>query len=101
MKRYVIRFTPNVRTEIKQLFNTIAYDFGQPLTARRYRDGLLHEIRRLARYAGSIAPSQSDYVQFHYGPGARHITYKKMTIIYAISGDYVLIKHITSSRLIR
>lgn len=101
MKRYLIRLDPQVNVDIRDVFNKIAYGFKQPLTARRYRVGLLNTIRRLSFYGASIAPSQYRHIQSRYGPKARHITYKKMTIIYTITDDTVLIKRVMPGKLIR
>jgi plasmid stabilization system protein ParE len=92
---------PEVKADIKSIFSKIAYGFKQPLTARRYRNGLLKAIRRLPVYADSIAFSRYDYIQSRYGPNARHITYKKMVIIYTITGNTIFIKRVMSANLIR
>jgi plasmid stabilization system protein ParE len=101
MKRYSIRFSVEVKMDIKGLFNKIAYDYKRPMAAARYRNGLLNAIRQLPTYAGSIAFSRYEYIQSRYGPHARHITYKKMTIIYTIINNTVLIKRVIPSKLIR
>jgi hypothetical protein len=92
---------PEAEMDVDNLYDVIAFGFCQLLTADKYLNGLNDAIRRLSLYAGSIAFSQYRYIQSRYGPHARHITYKKMTIIYTIIDDTVLIKHITPGKLIR
>jgi hypothetical protein len=92
---------PEAEMDVDNLYDVIAFDFCQFLTADRYLRGLNDAIRRLSLYAGSIAFSQYDYIQSRYGPKARHITYKKITIIYTITGDTVFIKRVMPAKLIR
>jgi plasmid stabilization system protein ParE len=92
---------PEAETDVDDLYNVIAFGFCQLLTADRYLKSLDDAIRRLSLYAGSIAPSQYRYIQSRYGPNARHITCKKMTIIYTIINDTVLIKRVIPAKLIR
>jgi hypothetical protein len=42
-----------------------------------------------------------EYIQKFYGPNARTITYKKMTIVFNIIGDIVLIRRIIAGSLVR
>jgi plasmid stabilization system protein ParE len=100
MKRYSIRFTPEAKIDVNDLYNWITFRLYQPLTANRYLKSLDDAIRRLSLYAGSIAPSQYRYIQSRYGPNARHITCKKMAIIYTIINDTVLIKRVIPAKLI-
>jgi hypothetical protein len=92
---------PEVKADIRSVFNKIAYGFKQPLAAKRYKNGLLKAIHRLPVYADAIAFSQYDYIQSRYGPKARHVTYKKMAIIYTITGNMIFIKRIIAAKLIR
>jgi hypothetical protein len=41
-----------------------------------------------------------EYIQKRYGPGARTVVYKKMTIIYHVVENIVLIQRVTASSLI-
>jgi hypothetical protein len=36
-----------------------------------------------------------------YGPEARTITYKKMTIVYNVSGDYIIVRRVVAGSLIK
>jgi plasmid stabilization system protein ParE len=88
-------------TDVDVLYDWITFELHQPLTADRYITGLDEAIRQLVIYADSIAFSRYDYIQSRYGPNARHIIYKKMVIIYTITGNTIFIKRVMSANLIR
>jgi hypothetical protein len=101
MKRYSICFTSEAEINVSTLYNWIKYELHQPFTSDKYIADLKETILQLRVYADAIAFSPYDYIQSRYGPKARHITYKKMTIIYTITDDTVLIKRVMPSKLIR
>jgi hypothetical protein len=100
MKRYTIVITAEAKADIEAFYHLICHEYKQPLTARRNRVGVYKKIKHLASYAGSIAFSQYEFIQRNYGFNARHITYKKMTIIYLIEGDYLFIRRVIPSSAI-
>jgi hypothetical protein len=59
------------------------------------------EHGKLSLLPDLFATSQNEYVQKLYGPGARTVHYKKMTIVYSIVGDMVLIRRIIPGSTIR
>jgi hypothetical protein len=69
-----------------------------PNTAANYMEGVDKTINYLALYADSIG--FNPYIQSMFGKKARHIVYKKMSIIYVIHGNVVYIKRIIPSSLI-
>ncbi|MDR3184577.1 MAG: type II toxin-antitoxin system RelE/ParE family toxin [Prevotellaceae bacterium] len=101
MKRYLVRFMPEAEMDVEELYNWITFEVHQPLTANRYITSLNEAIRHLVIYADAIALSRYDYIQSRYGPNARHITYKKMAIIYTITGNTMFIKRVIAAKLIR
>jgi plasmid stabilization system protein ParE len=100
MKKYIIVLSDDVVFDIDAITDYIHSELKAPVTARRYHDGLIRAIMKLSIYAGNIAISQYEFIQQNYGPNARHITYKKMTIIYLIDGDFVYIQRIIPGSLI-
>ncbi|MDR0565908.1 MAG: hypothetical protein LBG47_02545 [Prevotellaceae bacterium] len=100
MRKYAILISPEAQADIENFFYHICFVYKQPLTAARNRDGLYKAIKQLSVYAGSIAVSQNDFVQSHFGPGARCISYKKMVIIYVMYGAYANIKRVIPGALI-
>jgi hypothetical protein len=69
-----------------------------PDTAANYIKGLKTIIQKLSVYADSVGANE--YVQNQFGPSARHITFKKMAIIFRIHGNYVYIKRVIPMSLI-
>jgi plasmid stabilization system protein ParE len=101
MLPYKIRITPAARNDIRALYHFIVYVAGMPNSGTAYKRGILDAIYHLATYGAAIAPSLSDYVQRLYGPDARTINYKKMTIVYNIVGRYVIVRRVVAGSLIR
>ena len=101
MKTCTVSFSDEVFGDINQLVSYIRNDLGMPLTAVRYRAGILHKIDRLCIYGASIAPSQSAWLQLHFGTTIRHIRYKQMAILFTVHGHRILIKRVIPAKLIR
>ena len=87
--------------DIKALRRWIAEEVFAPATADKYIAGIRSQITSLSFLGASYAISQNPYIQKHYGPNARTIHYKKMTIVYSIAGNVVLVKRVMASSLIR
>ena len=100
MPNYAIEFSLTAKDDIKDTYNYIAYVLFEPLTAEKYIEGLYKAIGKLKIYGGSIAPNPRVAVQKRYGPNARTITYKKMTIIFNLKGNMILIRRVMASSLI-
>ena len=100
MKKYTIIISERAKTDIEFFFHHICNVYKRPLTAVRNRQGLYDTISQLSASAGSIAISQSDYIQSHFEVGARRINYKKMAIIFVVEEHYVYIKRVIAGSII-
>jgi plasmid stabilization system protein ParE len=100
MGKYDIRLLPAAFDDIDALYLYIAGELFAPATADRYVTGIYNIIGRLSRSADVFAVSTNEYVQKLYGPGARTVVYKKMTIIYNIIDRVVLIRRIMPGSMI-
>ena len=98
MKKYTIIITKTAQADMRKFHNFICKVYKQKATAKHYRNGILRTARKLAGYAGSLG--RNEYVQKKFGMEARHITYKKMAIIYVIKDDVVYVRRIIPSSLI-
>lgn len=87
--------------DIAHLHNYIVTELSLPKTADTYIDGIYKSIDSLADYAHVHPVSQRVYLQILYGPLARTIRYKRMTIVYNIIGSMVFIRRVMAGRLIR
>ena len=100
MPNYTIEFNLTARDDIRDTYNYIAYVLFEPLAADKYIEGLYKAIGKLKTYGGAVGISQRASVQKRYGPNARTSTYKKMTIIFNVIGNVVLIRRVIASSLI-
>ena len=100
-EEYIVRLLPEAYDDIENLFRYIAYEVFAPITADKYIDGIYNTINSLSLLGGSYAISQNQYIQQNYGPNARIVVYKKMTIIYRLVGNIVLVQRVMAGSLIR
>jgi plasmid stabilization system protein ParE len=101
MPPYTIQFTPISEQDLEELYDYIAYELSLPMTAQKYRTEILETIDKLADYANTHPISQREYLQNLYGPFARIVQYKKISIIYNIIGREVLIRRMIAGSLIQ
>jgi plasmid stabilization system protein ParE len=97
---YTLKYTSVARRDMDNLYFYILDEIKMPQTAVRYFNGILDTIEKLT-YLGNfigICPIQS--IQKIYGPYARTVTYKKMTIIYNVIEDIILIRRIIAGSMI-
>ena len=99
MLRFEIVFSEQANIDIQTLTDTIIYEYKAPLTAFRYVQGLLDEIKKLKWIAALLPIQQSPYF-LQYGLTVRRLKYKKMTVIYTLSGDKVYIQRVVPSSTI-
>jgi len=100
MKKYRIFFKPEAKTDMDTLYLYIADELMSPKTADNYIDGIIEKIESLMFTAEIYAINPREYIQRLYGPEARTIIYKKMTIIYKVEGENVMISRIIPSAMI-
>jgi plasmid stabilization system protein ParE len=97
---YKVLISPEAEDDIDDLFVYIAYEVMHPLTALKYRDGIIATIDRLAIHAGIFAVSANEHLRRLYGVDVRTVIYKKMTIVYNIIGDIAYIRRVIPGGLI-
>ncbi|GHT01088.1 hypothetical protein FACS189421_13630 [Bacteroidia bacterium] len=100
MKNYTIRLSSEAEEDIDNLYDYIANELMLPSTADKYMGGIFETIEKLSVCGGSIPINQRQYLQIHYGPGARTITYKKMTIVFNVIKKVILIRRIMPSSMV-
>jgi len=99
MAKFDIVFSEQANTDIQNLTDAIMYEYKAPITAFRYVQGLLDEIKKLRTIAGFL-PIQKSTFFLQYGFNVRRSRYKKMTIIYSIIGTVVYIQRVIPSTTI-
>ena len=101
MQSFFVQYTPQARADMEDVYKYIVDELHAPMTAARYFNGLLDKITSLSRLGDIFSESTSDWVQRNYGPGARTIVYKKMTVIYRVIDNIVLIRRVIASSRIK
>ncbi|MBA4408524.1 MAG: type II toxin-antitoxin system RelE/ParE family toxin [Bacteroidota bacterium] len=93
MKRYEVIITENAQQDLRDLSNTIIFEYKSPITAIRYLRGIYDEFRWLQSNAESLKIQTSkSFAKF--GFNTRRINYKKMAIIYCVVANIVYIKRV-------
>jgi plasmid stabilization system protein ParE len=100
MKRYRIRYTPEAMDDIDNVYHYITNEFKMPDTAVNYRNGIYDTIQQLTITGGIVAVNPRESIRRRYGPDARTVTYKKITVIFNVVGDIVLVRRVIAGSLI-
>lgn len=100
MKKYAVRISNSAQNDIYQVIDYIAKVYKAPLTAEKYLIGLYDAIFSLENYAESIRISTKTDI-LKYGLNARSIVFKKLTIVYTVHNDTVLIQALMSGALVK
>lgn len=93
MKKYTVQISIYAFNDIENLRFAISEIFKSPRTAVVYVEELRKEINFLAISADSLPVSTLNSVT-KYGHNARRINYKKMSIVFTIHNDIVLIHRV-------
>lgn len=99
MVRFEIVFSEQANTDIQNLSVAIIYQYEAQLTAFKYVQGLLDEIKKLKVIADFLPIQKSGYF-LQYGFNIRRLKYKKMTIIYKVINNAVYILRVVPSSTI-
>ncbi|MDR3261674.1 MAG: type II toxin-antitoxin system RelE/ParE family toxin [Tannerella sp.] len=91
---FIVVMTPDAEADIRRIYNYILRKYKYRENARRYRRGILDTIDRLETYGGFLAISPYYSLQEAYGPDARTIVYKRITVIFNVTGDVIYIRRI-------
>ena len=96
---YSFEYSEEAKTDLRNLANTIIYEYKSPVTAFNYLQGIIDTIKNLCNYPKVYAIcSASSLLQ--YGHFVRRVNYKKMAIIYSIYENTVYIHRIIAGALI-
>jgi len=100
MRKYLVKITDTALQDIDNVHDYIAYELFEPITADKYIRGIYDAIKHLSFYGANVAVSERNFLLFQYGSTARNINYKKMTIIYTIDNNEIIIQRIMAATLI-
>jgi len=76
---YQILFSAEADYDMVRLEQHIKEELKAPITAAKYMKDLDNIIQNLTKYADILGTNE--FIQAKFGDDARHITFKKMTII--------------------
>jgi hypothetical protein len=91
---------PEADYDTHKVFEYIAYELFMPRTALRYYNGIIDTIQRLSVHGASLPISSSDSLKSLYGPLVRTTTYKKITIVYNVVGNTIIIRSVIAGSMI-
>jgi plasmid stabilization system protein ParE len=94
-----IVYSQVAKDDIMDIANYISITCKAPKTSKEYMKKLFNKIKSLT-YSPDSYPLYNRKLSIQYGFIVRRIIYKKMTIIYTIHGNVVLIQRILSGSLI-
>ena len=97
---YLIQLKKIAQEDIDKVYEYIANNLLEPVTAERFIRGIYARIATLEENAAIFAVSPYRDV-LAYGTNARHITYKGFAIIYTIHTDIVVVHRIVHGSLIQ
>jgi plasmid stabilization system protein ParE len=100
MNRYIVAISEQAQQDLRDLSNVISFEYKSPLTAIKYLRGIYDEMRKLQLIADFLPIQKSAYFQ-QYGYNIRRLKYKKMTIIYTVTGNTVYIVRVVPSSTIK
>jgi hypothetical protein len=99
MEQFEIVFSEKANIDIQNLSDVIIYEYKAAITAFRYVQGLLDEIKKLKATAETFSIQKTNYF-LQYGFNVRRLKYKKMTIIYTVINNTVYIQRVVPSSTI-
>ena len=101
LPRYKIRVLPEAEEDLDNIYDNIAFVKFSPMAARKYRDGIIDKIYGLALTGGMFAISNIDSLQREYGKNVRTVRYKKVTIIYTVRENFVVVHSVRPGNTIK
>ena len=96
----VVKITDTALQDIENVHDYIAYELFEPITADKYIRGIYNAIKYLSSYGASIAISERDFLLSQYGSTVRNISHKKMTVIYTIENNEIVVQRIIAASLV-
>ena len=98
MKRLKLVISQRAYSDAAKLAQFIENDLKAKSISDKYMQGLDNTVEKLSFLASAIG--KNEYVQKMFGKKARHITYKKMAIIFFVEQETIYIQRIIASSLI-
>lgn len=99
MRNFTVKFSKTAKADMQNLYDYIADTCKSYKTANEYQLGLLGLINSLKKSADAFQISSQETV-LQYGWNARCVNYKKMTVIFVVYDNIVLIQRVIPAAMI-
>ena len=99
MNKFSIELSEEAKTDFFEYIYHIIEVYKAPVTAAKHYSDLIKEFRKLEYTADIYQIQPREYFQ-KFGINVRCVNYKKMTIIYTIHENVVLIHRIVAASII-
>lgn len=98
MKKLKLVISQSAYSDAAKLAHFIENDLKSRRISDKYMQELDNTVEKLSVYANAIG--KNEYIQKMFGKKARHITYKKMAIVFFVEQKTIYIHRIIASSLI-
>ncbi|GHT68596.1 hypothetical protein AGMMS50239_33980 [Bacteroidia bacterium] len=100
MSQYSLSYSDEANSDLKSLAYAITEEYGSPITAFRYVQGIIKTINKMVKNPEAY-PIRFNLSLLEYGLNVRRVNYKKMAVLYTINDDNtVFIHRVIASSLI-
>ena len=96
---YRLIILDDAQNDIDEYINTIRYVFDAPMTAKKHYDGLYDLFRQIEKRPTAFSVRTTPSL-LQYGYNVRRANYKKMSIIYTITGFTVYVHRVVAASMI-
>jgi len=99
MNKYTVVISEQAQQDLRDLSNTISFEYKSPATAIKYLREIYSEMETLSTHAENYTIQKSSYFN-QYGFNIRRLNYNKMAIIYTVINTTAYIKRVVPSSTI-
>ena len=99
MNKYAVVIIEQAQNDLRNLSNSISFEYQSPATAIKYLREIYNEMGKLSVMADSFPIQKSTFFK-QYGFNVRRLNYKKITIIYTVIDYTAYIQRVVPSTTI-
>jgi len=99
MMKYIVCTTAEAEKDLVELAHYKTHQLEEPHMAAAFMQELVQTIQQLELNPDTIAFSDSEYIQRHYGLDVRHVVFGEMVIVFLIDGGFVHISRVIPKSL--
>lgn len=99
MNKYTVVISEQAQQDLRDLSNTISFEYKSPATAIKYLREIYVEMETLSTHSESYTIQVTSHFS-QYGFNVRRLNYKKMAVIYTVINNTAYIKRVVPSSTI-